>query len=725
MKRKIVLLVLAGSFIMQGAGIQSELLPTAGASENLPVSESAEAVSADTSSSDASSSDASSADTPSADTPSADTSLTDMPSADVSSEDMPMTDAAVAADASSDSDALQDASGNTAGMLQPSDVDNAADGREHATDEVQESKDSEKADRDITGADQVESGSFPAETASEQNTDNIVSGEKGEEKAETGNAAEQNGSDPVSDHFPEHYAVTETTDQENILPPIEELLVPKDDQSWTLPVDDEVLKEEKEKVESVDGSGKYDTSAEKAAEKDGKAENTEKTVPGTVPGTTPVSSILQPAQESASGTYLEETIREPLSPENDAIRSPGTEAQNIAVQRSRKTEELQNLLDAAEVDIGTRKESSGKENLTMTLAGARPAKVSIKLVRLDGGTVSGKADDTGGQVLISREIIPGMVKAPQPGISGQTISGSEAHTWEMEILSAAETENILQAIPDSDGLYRISVTYEDEEGNSASRDIPFKVNRFGSIYVYDQICSDLQDAYVRKVEKDLVISEYNPDRLLAESLKVEVTRDGEPLDRVLFTVQEVPDAEKKNDGMYGWYRYDYIISRKNFTKDGIYQVSVSSADEAGNEPDSMDYYKRPIIFRVDSTDPEVDFIQETNRHLMTKTEAVIRYQAFDAIRLKKIRVLLDEKLYEEISEIPEATKYQGSVSLSGLGKHKLQIEITDMAGNQYTSERMLIHGIPAWIYAAAGAFAMVITGTSAWFAHRRKRKKSS
>lgn len=408
------------------------------------------------------------------------------------------------------------------------------------------------------------------------------------------------------------------------------------------------------------------------------------------------------------------------------------------VQQVMNTEKLESMLDSAKIGISENKDSEGKNKMVLRLEGAafeaaKPVKVKIQLIR-ENGTATGNAGGQENEILVTREIVPNRVS----GTTEAAGAGNRAteEPWEMEILSREDTGKILQEIPDNDGYYRIAVTYEDEEGNTASRDIPFKVNRFGSVYVYSQSCKDLQDSYVRSVEEDLVISEYNPDRLVAKSLKVEIIRDGEPLEQVLCEVhsgeddkQEYREKEKhkqenrKQEDRKGWYRYDYIISRKNFEKDGIYQVSVSSADEAGNKPDSMDYYQKPILFRVDSTNPEVNFIRQAERSMKVHAENILRYQAFDAIRLKNIRVLVDGKLQQEISDIPDVTNYQGTVRLTGLRKHKVQIVLTDMAGNSYRSEEQQVYGIPVWLYLIMGIICAGVIGVSSLLVIFRKSKR--
>ncbi len=450
----------------------------------------------------------------------------------------------------------------------------------------------------------------------------------------------------------------------------------------------------------------------------------------TVPET--YEQINTDKKEEKSGETGEQTTA--VKVEETAV---GAEEQK-KVQQVLNTEKLKNMLDSARIGISENKDSDGKNKMVLRLEGtaleaAKPVKVKIQLIR-ENGTATGNAGGQENEILVTREIVANRVS----GTTKAAGAGNRAteEPWEMEILSREDTGKILQEIPDNDGYYRIAVTYEDEEGNTASRDIPFKVNRFGSVYVYSQSCKDLQDSYVRSVEEDLVISEYNPDRLVAKSLKVEIIRDGEPLEQVLCEVhsgeddkQEDREKEKhkqenrKQEDRKGWYRYDYIISRKNFEKDGIYQVSVSSADEAGNKPDSMDYYQKPILFRVDSTNPEVNFIRQEERSMKVHAENILRYQAFDAIRLKNIRVLVDGKLQQEISDIPDATNYQGTVRLTGLRKHKVQIVLTDMAGNSYRSEEQQVYGIPVWLYFIMGIICAGVIGASGLFVVFRKSKR--
>ncbi len=445
------------------------------------------------------------------------------------------------------------------------------------------------------------------------------------------------------------------------------------------------------------------------------------------------STRMQKAAEESTRMQkaAEESIEIQKAAEQIAVEQKTAE-QSDQEQQLRKTEKLENMLNSAELEVKGKNASSEseKENLVIKLAGEKPARIKVRLIRETiEGTDAPANEKTSGQILLSRDIISAgtAIKEKAAAVPGE-------NSWEVAVLTDEDADRIFREIPDNDGCYRISVTCEDDDGNQATRDIPFKVNRFGSVYVYNQGCRLLQDAYVQKVAEDLIISEYNPDRLLSKSLKVEITRDGEPLEGVQFRIRKqlTDNGDNGNQKLRGWYRYDYIISKDNFAKDGIYQVSVSSADEAGNEPNSMDYYEKPILFRVDSTKPEMEVMQGNDSRMMTSSGSSFYYQAFDAIRLKKIRVLMDGNIYKEITDIPEVTKFRGTVRMADAKPHVLQVELTDMAGNIYQSEPCRMNGRSVLVRTVAGTAGLVsagLAGLYVWFRRRWKgisrRKRES
>jgi hypothetical protein len=238
---------------------------------------------------------------------------------------------------------------------------------------------------------------------------------------------------------------------------------------------------------------------------------------------------------------------------------------------------------------------------------------------------------------------------------------------------------------ENDGIYTLSVKVTDKAGHESTSSVVFTINRFGSVYSYNDVLNDLivdGGAYVKSVNKDIVITEYNANRLVGNPL-VEITRDGKPLSGVKYDISPAVN-DKVAVGQSGWYQYEYKISKSNFSQDGVYKISVSSKDTAGNTPQNTNYKNQNILFRVDNTAPELTSVTGLESNIINAQEVTVRYNAYDTIGLKSIAVFVNGKqLGDKITDFAgDRNNYDGHFSISESNNaQKVRIVVEDLAGN--------------------------------------------
>lgn len=226
---------------------------------------------------------------------------------------------------------------------------------------------------------------------------------------------------------------------------------------------------------------------------------------------------------------------------------------------------------------------------------------------------------------------------------------------------------------------------QDKAGNEVTKEVQFTVNRFGSVYKYSDYLTELiayGGAYVKALNDDLVITEYNADKLVEGSFSVVLTRDGKPIDDVSCKV--TPEINNTvSVGESGWYQYSYTISKDNFSSDGVYKMVVSSKDATGNVPENTNYEDQAILFRVDSTPPELTSITGLEDRYINAQNLTIGYDVFGIIGIKSVTVYVNGEEYDKITDFSSGmNNYKGTFEINeSKADQTIQLVVEDMAEN--------------------------------------------
>ena len=260
----------------------------------------------------------------------------------------------------------------------------------------------------------------------------------------------------------------------------------------------------------------------------------------------------------------------------------------------------------------------------------------------------------------------------------------------------------------NDGIYTLKVDVLDKAGNTQSETVTFTVNRFGSVYDYNQYTTDtLNGKYVQAVTENIVITEYNPSPL-SENAVISLTRDGAPVEISDSNLVITPVYTESATGASGWYEYKYEISKNVFSTvdsetgsikylDGIYKLYVTSKDIANNDSENISA-GADMRFSLDSTAPIIASITGLEKKTVNDVKQDVSYEIFDAIGIDTIEVTYFGvngettetynigdmlKSYDPAtqSEKPDITKYDGSFTIGEGMNNIVRIVAKDLAGN--------------------------------------------
>lgn len=259
----------------------------------------------------------------------------------------------------------------------------------------------------------------------------------------------------------------------------------------------------------------------------------------------------------------------------------------------------------------------------------------------------------------------------------------------------------------NDGIYTLKIDVADKAGNTQSETVTFTVNRFGSVYDYNQYTTEtLNGKYVQAITDNIVITEYNPSPL-SENAVISLTRDGAPVEIGDSNLVITPVYTESAAGASGWYEYKYEISKNVFSTvdaqgnmkylDGIYKLYVASKDIANNDSENISA-GADMSFSLDSTAPMIASITGLEKKTVNDVTKDVTFEIFDAIGLDTVEVTyvgVNGKTTEtyNISDLlksydpatqaekPDITKYDGSFTMGEGMNNIVRIVAKDLAGN--------------------------------------------
>lgn len=277
-----------------------------------------------------------------------------------------------------------------------------------------------------------------------------------------------------------------------------------------------------------------------------------------------------------------------------------------------------------------------------------------------------------------------------------------------------------------DDIYTINATLTDMAGNESNATVTFSVNRFGSVYVFDQTLKDIEGTYIQN-EIDVKLQEVNVDSLEHDKIKVVVDTNGTPR-----TLEEGIDYQVQESGGNGqWYQYDYTIDKSLFAGDGRYIVTLYSEDIAGNVNENIDESKEAeISFGVDKTAPVVIPIDvESNAQYPVDTKTA-NVAVNDNLVLDSVEIYIGDK---KCDYTVDGENYQFNIP-NNTKKQDVTIMAVDAAGNKtnYVLNGILVttntfirwyNNKPLFVGSVAGAAVVTGGGVGAAIALRSGRIK--
>lgn len=281
---------------------------------------------------------------------------------------------------------------------------------------------------------------------------------------------------------------------------------------------------------------------------------------------------------------------------------------------------------------------------------------------------------------------------------------------------------------EEDDIYTLTATYTDAAGNTTTKEIVFSVNRFGSNFTFDGSTQKLLNQYYLQSGKDLVIYETNVNTIT--DLTITVGCEGETK-----TLKKGTDYTVEENTEEGWKVYTYTIKGSVFDKEGVYDIVITSVDEAGNKQDNQ-LKEQPISIKIDKTAPSAYILNAENGGRYNAKTKDVQIKLTDESAVGSAVIYIDGVAVKTLTA-EEIEECGGVYTLSVEEADKFQeitVEVTDAAGNTYTTDPVSIlvttnaltrffYNKPLFIGSIVTLAAVVIL-VIFWLRRKKKEKKN-
>lgn len=315
------------------------------------------------------------------------------------------------------------------------------------------------------------------------------------------------------------------------------------------------------------------------------------------------------------------------------------------------------------------------ENVHISLKGERQGNIDI-LENISIQEIHNKYD--------SSDILPGLRELMGENIVSGAIDVSQLN----KLTDKCNIKGVINMSELQDDNYILTVEATDLTGNRNALNLPFTINKHGSVFIPDNNILSMSDTFTNN-PADINITELNIDSFGDEHRQVLLYHNG-----MVKTLKKDVDYDVKEESEDFLNKYTYRIFNRNFKGNGTYSILINTVDKAGNNnsSDSSDICK---VFRfcVDKSRPEI--VKLSDDTYVSSEDVEYLFVINDNIALKNFEYSVDDGELIHVNNISDSEEFGGiigtgsfaddnvlNISLKPDGlEHSVYIKSYDMAGN--------------------------------------------